>query len=84
MVSVASNLLWSPGDRVDSFPGFMASALAQRVVPHTDFEMCLLFTAMLKCVGLLEAYQIVNIYKVTLGSGIASFTQTPLQNTLAC
>lgn len=82
-VAMASDLLWSLGGRADSFPCLVASAIAQRVVPHTYLEMCLLFTAMLKCIGLLKAHQTVNIYNVRLGSGIASSMQTPIQSTLA-
>lgn len=80
MVSVpmAPDLLWSPRGRADCFPGLMTSVLSQGVVPH----MCLLSTAMIKCIGLLKAYQVVNLYKVRLGSGIASFMQSPLQSTL--
>lgn len=72
------DLLWSPRARADCFAGLMASVLAQGVVPH----MCLLSTAMIKCTGLLKAYRVVNLYKVRLGSGIASFMQTALQSTL--
>lgn len=83
MVSVpmASGLFWCPRDRTESFPGLRTSALAQGWYHTHPYKCACCSLSVFKSVRLLQAhtivYKIVNIYKISLWSGITSLTQTP-------